>query len=141
MQYSSAPSYFHPYPSWDWYDSNTYSSSSYFRLHNIEYLAHSNSDFVKQSYNKVRFISKNRSRAQNENRVVKQVYVVKRDNRKVKNSDLNSCVTEPCELLDTSTSSAQIIEKSTSESPDTKSEFKNPNMPKVKEDVSSSNTN
>jgi hypothetical protein len=72
MQYDLAPSYFHPCPSWDSYDSNTY-SSSYFRPHNIEYLAHSNSDFVKQSYNKDRFISKNRTRAQNKNRVVKQV--------------------------------------------------------------------
>jgi hypothetical protein len=34
MQYGSTPSYFHPYPSWGWYDSNAY-SSSYFRTHNI----------------------------------------------------------------------------------------------------------
>jgi hypothetical protein len=27
MQYGSAPLYFHPYPSWGSYDSNTYSSS------------------------------------------------------------------------------------------------------------------
>jgi hypothetical protein len=64
---------------------------------------------------------------------------VKRDNRKNKNSDLNSC--EPGEVLDTSASSAQTIEKSASNSPGTRSEFKKPNMPKVKEDVSSSNTN
>jgi hypothetical protein len=43
--------------------------------------------------------------------------------------------------LDTLTCSAQTIEKSTSESHDTKFEFKKHNMPKVKEDVSSSNMN
>jgi hypothetical protein len=46
MQYNSAPLYFHPYPSWGFYDSNAY-YSSYFRPHNIEYSAHSNSDFEK----------------------------------------------------------------------------------------------
>jgi hypothetical protein len=109
MQYGSAPSYFHPYPPWGRYDSNTY-SSSYFRPHNIEYLAHRNSDFEKHSYNKDNFISKNRSRAQNKNRVVKQAYVVNRDNRKAKNSYLNSCIPESGEILDTSASSAQTIE-------------------------------
>jgi hypothetical protein len=44
MQYRSGPWYFHPYPSWGWYDLNAY-SSSYFRPHNIEYSAHFNSDF------------------------------------------------------------------------------------------------
>jgi hypothetical protein len=34
--------------------------------------------------------------------MVKQVYVVKKDNRKAKSSDLNSCITEPEEVLDTS---------------------------------------
>jgi hypothetical protein len=66
MQYGSAPSHFHPYPSWGWYDSNAY-SSSYFRPHNIEYSSHFDSDFEKRSYEKHRFISKNRSRAQNKN--------------------------------------------------------------------------
>jgi hypothetical protein len=70
MQYSSVPSYFHPYPSWGWYDSNAY-SSSYFRPHNIEYLSHFNSDFEKWSYDKDRFIYKNRYRAKNKNRMVK----------------------------------------------------------------------
>jgi hypothetical protein len=131
---------YHPFPSWGWYDSNAY-SSSYSRPHNIEYSVHINSDFEKQSYDKDHFISKNRSRAQNKNRMVKQVYVVKKDNRKTKSSNLNSCITEPKEVLDTSASSAQTIEKSVSDSPGTKSEFKNPNMLKVKEDVSLSNTN
>jgi hypothetical protein len=129
MQYGSAPSYFHPYPSWGWYDSNAY-SFSYFRPHNLEYLAHFDSNFEKQSYDKDRFISKNRSRAQNKNRMVKQVYVVKKDNRKAKSSDLNSCITELEEVLDTSASSTQTIEKLASDSLGTKSELKNPNVPK-----------
>jgi hypothetical protein len=129
MQYGSAPLYFHPYPSCDWYDSNAY-SSSYFRPHNIEYSSHFNSDFEERSYDKDHFIYKNRSRAQNKDRMVKQVYVVKKDNRKAKSSDLNSCITEPEEVLDTSASSTQTIEKSTSDSPSTKSERKKPNVPK-----------
>jgi hypothetical protein len=97
MQYGSATLYFHPYPSWCWYDSNAY-SSSHFRPHNIEYSAHSNSDFEKRSYDKDRFISKNRSKAQNKNRMVKQVYVVKKDNRKSKSPDLNSCIIDEREM-------------------------------------------
>jgi hypothetical protein len=62
--------------------------------------------------------------------MVKQVYVVKKDNRKAKSLDLNSCITEPEEVLDTSASSTQIIEKSASDSLGTKSELKNPNVPK-----------
>ena len=129
MQYGSAPSYFHPYPSWGWYDSNAY-SSSYFRPHNIKYSSHFNSDFEERSYNKDRFIYKNRSRAQNKDRMVKQVYVVKKDNRKSKSTYLNSCITEPEEVLDTSSSGTQTIEKLASDSPGTKSELKKPNMPK-----------
>jgi hypothetical protein len=129
MQYGSAPSYFHPYPSWGWYDSNAY-SSSYFRPHNIKYSSHFNSDFEERSYNKDRFIYKNRSRAQNKDRMVKQIYVAKKDNRKAKGSDLNSCIIEPEEVLDTLTSSTQTIEKLASDSPGTKSELKKPNVPK-----------
>jgi hypothetical protein len=129
MQYSLVPLYIHPYLSWGRYDSNAY-SPSYFRPHNIEYSTHSNSDFEKQSYNKDRFISKNQSRAQNKNRVVKQVYVVKKDNRKAKSLDPNLCVKEWGEVLCTLTSSAQTIEKSASNSPGIKSEHKKPNMPK-----------
>jgi hypothetical protein len=128
MQYGSTPSYFHPYPSWGWYDSNAY-SSSYFRPHNVEYSSHFNSDFEKRSYDKDRFIYKNRSRAQNKNRMVKQDYVVKKDNRKAKSSNLN-CITKPEEVLDTSATSTQTIEKLASDSLDTKSELKNLNVPK-----------
>jgi hypothetical protein len=140
MQYSSVPSYFHPYPCWGWYDSNAY-SSSYFIPHNIEYSTHINSDFKKQSYNKDHLIPKNQSRAQNKNRMIKQVYLVKKDNRKSKSSYLNSCVIELEEVLDTSASSAQTIEKLVSYSPCTKFELKKPNVPKVKKDVSLSKTN
>ena len=62
--------------------------------------------------------------------MVKQVYVVKKDNRKAKSSDLNSCITEPEEVLDTSASSTQTIEKLAIDSPGTKSELKKPNVPK-----------
>jgi hypothetical protein len=55
--------------------------------------------------------------------MVKQVYVVKKDNRKNKSSDLNSCVTEPKEVLYASSSSDQTIEISSSDSPGTKSEL------------------
>jgi hypothetical protein len=60
----------------------------------------------------------------------KQVYVVKKNNRKAKSSDLNSCITEPEEVLDTSASSTQTIGKSSSDSPSTKSKLKKPNVPK-----------
>jgi hypothetical protein len=62
--------------------------------------------------------------------MVKKVYVVKKDNRKAKSSDLNSWITEPKEVLDTSASSTQIIEKLASDSPYTKSELKKPNVSK-----------
>ena len=62
--------------------------------------------------------------------MVKQIYVAKKDNRKAKSSDLNSCITEPDEVLDTSASSTQTIEKSASDSPGTKSKLKKPNVPK-----------
>jgi hypothetical protein len=98
------------------YDSNAY-SSLYFRPYNIEYLAHINSDFEKQSYGKDRFISKKRSRAQNKNKMVKQVFVVKKYNKKAKISHLNSCIIEPEEVLNTSAISSQTIEKSASNCP------------------------
>jgi hypothetical protein len=62
--------------------------------------------------------------------MVKKVYVVKKDNRKAKSLDLNSCITEPKEVLDTSASSTQTIEKLASDSPYTKLELKKPNVPK-----------
>jgi ribosomal protein S3 len=68
--------------------------------------------------------------------VVKQVYVLRKDNRKAKNSDLNLCVTEPGEVLGTSTSSAQTIEKSTTNILGIKYELRMPNVTKVKKDVS-----
>ena len=139
MQFGSAPTYFHPYSSWGWYDSNSY-SSSHFRPHNVEYSAPSNSDFGKQPYNKDRFIPKNRSGAQNKNKVVKQVYVVKKDNRKGKGSDLNSYVAKPNKVLDTSASSAKIVEKSASNIVGTKSEPRNFNVPNVDKDVLLSKT-
>jgi len=139
MQFGSAPTYFHPYSSWGWYDSNSY-SSSHFRPHNVEYSAPSNSDFGKQPYNKDRFIPKNRSGAQNKNKVVKQVYVVKKDNRKGKGSDLNSYVAKPNKVLDTSASSAKTVEKSASNIVGTKSEPRNFNVPNVDKDVLLSKT-
>ena len=62
--------------------------------------------------------------------MVKQVYVVNKDNRKAKSSDLNSCITEPEEVLDTSASSTKTIEKLANDSPCTKFELKKPNVPK-----------
>jgi hypothetical protein len=48
--------------------------------------------------------------------MVKQVYVVKKHNRKAKSSDPNSCITWMEEVLDTSASSTQTIEKLASNS-------------------------
>jgi hypothetical protein len=62
--------------------------------------------------------------------MVKQVYVVKKDNRKAKSLDLNSCITKLEEVLDTLSSSAQTIEKLASDSLGTKSELNKPNVPK-----------
>jgi hypothetical protein len=62
--------------------------------------------------------------------MVKQVYLVKKDNRKAKSSDLNSCITEPEEVLDTLASSPKTIEKLASNSSGTKSELKKLNVPK-----------
>jgi hypothetical protein len=55
---------------------------------------------------------------------------VKKDNRKSKSTYLNSCITEPEEVLDTSSSGTQTIEKLASDSLDTISELKKPNVPK-----------
>jgi hypothetical protein len=62
--------------------------------------------------------------------MVKQVYVVKKDNRKAKSLDLNSCIIESEKVLDTSSSSTQTIEKLASDILGTKSELNKPNVPK-----------
>jgi hypothetical protein len=62
--------------------------------------------------------------------MVKKVYVVKKDNRKSKSSYMNPCITEPEKVLDTLACCTQTIEKLASDSPDTKSELKKPNVPK-----------
>jgi hypothetical protein len=62
--------------------------------------------------------------------MVKHVYVVKKDNRKAKSLNLNSCITGTKEVLDTSARNTQTIEKLASDSLGTKSELKKPNVPK-----------
>jgi hypothetical protein len=62
--------------------------------------------------------------------MVKQVDVGKKDNRKAKSLYLNSCITEPEEVLDNLASSAQTIKKLASDSLGTKSKLKKPNVPK-----------
>jgi len=139
IPYAPHPTSLHPYSSSGW-DNSWAHTPSYLRPYHVEYLAPSNSDFGKQPYNKDRFIPKNRSGAQNKNKVVKQVYVVKKDNRKGKGSDLNSYVAKPNKVLDTSASSAKTVEKSASNIVGTKSEPRNFNVPNVDKDVLLSKT-
>jgi hypothetical protein len=95
VSYAPYPTSAHPYSSWGWSNSWTY-TPSYFRPYLVEYAAPRRSSRATQPYvESDRFEYKDRSSAQNKKNVVKQVYRVKRDSHKDKSSDLNSINENP----------------------------------------------
>jgi hypothetical protein len=95
MLYGQQPAYFYPYSSWGWFDQEAH-VPSYFIPQYVEYAAPRHSE--RSLSCKDRF-DQNWSRAQPKKKVVKQVYHVKYDGRKKKNSDLNSITKKPITLL------------------------------------------
>ena len=73
---------------------------SYFRQYDLEYAAPRKPMHAGQPYvDNDRFKPKDRSRVQNKKKVIKQIYVVKKDGRKDKCSDLNAIDEKPINVL------------------------------------------
>ena len=73
---------------------------SYFRPYHVEYAAPKEPSCARQPYvENDRFKTKNRSRVENKKKVVKQIYVVTKDGRKDKCSDLNAIDEKPINVL------------------------------------------
>ena len=79
-----------------------------------------------------RFKPKDRSRVENKKKVVKQIYVIKRDGRKDKCSDLNVIDEKPISVLETSAIDGKGREKLTFDIPNAKSEQSELKKPKTK---------
>ena len=102
VPYSPHPTSFQPYSSWGWNDPWAH-TASYFRPYRVEYAAPKEPSCARQTYvENDCFKTKNRSRVENKKKVVKQIYVVKKDCRKGKCSDLNAIDEKPIHVLETS---------------------------------------
>jgi hypothetical protein len=106
---------------------------SYFRPYHLEYAAPKESTFERQSHANGRFKEKNRSRAQVNKKVVKQVYCVKKDGRKDKSSVLDSNNEKPINVLETSAIISEKMKQLGTNNLDVKSEQKK--VPKVKDEL------
>jgi hypothetical protein len=131
MSYEPQPAYFHPYSSWGWFDQEAH-APPYFRPQYIEYAAFRHSE--RSSSCKDHF-NQNRSEAQPEKKVVKQVYCVKYDDRKKKSSDLNSTIEKPITLLKNLAIDGKELGKSSINILGAKSDQKKVRVPKVKNDL------
>ena len=78
---------------------------------------------------------KDRSRVQNKKKIVKQIYVVKKDGRKDKCSDLNAIDENPINMLKTSDIGGKGKEKLSVDIPSVKSEQSKLKGPKIKKEV------
>jgi hypothetical protein len=107
---------------------------SYFRPYHLEYAAPKESTFERQSHANGRFKEKNRSRAQVNKKVVKQVYCVKKDGRKDKSLVLDSNNEKPINVLETSTISEKMKQLGINNL-DVKSGQKKLKVPKVKDEL------
>ena len=102
IPYAPHPTDFHRYSSWEWNDSWAH-TPSYLRPYHVEYAAPRETMRAGQPYvDNDRFKPKDRSRVENKKKVVKQIYVIKRDGRKDKCSDLNVIDEKPISVLETS---------------------------------------
>ncbi|KAG2589388.1 hypothetical protein PVAP13_5NG237881 [Panicum virgatum] len=118
-----------------WDDSWTH-TPSYFRQYHLEYAAPRNPMHAGQPYvDNDRFKPKDRSRVQNKKKIVKQIYVVKKDGRKDKCSDLNAIDENPINMLKTSDIGGKGKEKLSVDIPSVKSEQSKLKGPKIKKEV------
>jgi hypothetical protein len=97
MSYGSSPACFHLYSSWGWYGTWAQPLSYYAPCHFENPAPRRPQPHVKSHFDET-----NRSGFQEKKKVVKQVYRVKRDNRKDKSSDLFSSDTKPNMTITTS---------------------------------------
>ena len=97
ISYTSHPT--HHYSSWG-KDDSWGQTPSYFRPYHIEYAAPRESACAGQQHIvNGHFKTKNRSRVENKKKVVKKVYVVKKDSCKATSSYLNSIAKKPINVL------------------------------------------
>ena len=135
VPYSPHPTSFQPYSSWGWNDPWAH-TASYFRPYRVEYAAPKEPSCARQPYvENDRFKTKNRSRVENKKKVVKQIYVIKRDGRKDKCSDLNAIDEKPINVLETSAIDGKGREKLTFDIPNAKSEQSELKKPKIKKKI------
>ncbi|KAG2566616.1 hypothetical protein PVAP13_7NG182100 [Panicum virgatum] len=121
IPYALHPASFHHYSSWEWDDPWAH-TPSYFRPYH-------------PCVENDRFKPKYRSRVQEKKKVVKQIYVVKKDGRKATSSDLNTIVEKPVNVLKTSAINGNEKENSAVDIPYTKSGQKMLKEPKIKKKV------
>ncbi|OEL32286.1 hypothetical protein BAE44_0006695, partial [Dichanthelium oligosanthes] len=99
----------------------------------VQYAAPRSPLFQKQPHvQKHRLEKKDRSRVQEKKNVLKQVYLVKKDGRKDKSSDLNSSNEKPLNVLKTSATNSKEKEQSATNILSAKSKQKKSNEPKIK---------
>ncbi|KAG2605835.1 hypothetical protein PVAP13_4NG143000, partial [Panicum virgatum] len=109
---------------------------SYFRPYHVEYAAPREPSCVGQPcIENDRFKPKYRSRVQEKKKVVKQIYVVKKDGRKATSSDLNTIAEKLINVLKTSAINGNEKENSAVDIPNTKSGQKKLKEPKIKKKV------
>ena len=129
------PASFHHHSSWGWDDPWAH-TPSYFRPYHVEYAAPREPSCAGQPcVEKDRFKPKNRSRVQEKKKVVKQIYVVKKDGRKATSLDLNTIAEKPINVLKTSAINGNEKENSAVDIPNTKSGQKRLKEPKIKKKV------
>ena len=132
------PAGFHHHSSWGWDDPWAH-TPSYFRPYHVEYAAPREPSCAGQPcVENDRFKPKYRSRVQEKKKVVKQIYVVKKDGRKATSSDLNTIAEKPINVLKTSAINGNEKENSAVDIPNTKSGQKKLKEPKIKKKVSMS---
>ena len=132
VPYFPHPTSFQLYSSWGWNDPWAH-TASYFRPYRVEYAAPKEPSCARQTYvENDCFKTKNRSRVENKKKVVKQIYVIKRDGRKDKCSDLNVIDEKPISVLETSAIDGKGREKLTFDIPNAKSEQSELKKPKIK---------
>ncbi|KAG2615340.1 hypothetical protein PVAP13_3NG063000 [Panicum virgatum] len=140
IPYTPHSTSFHRYSSWGWDDSWAY-TPSYFRPYHVEYAAPRESVHAGQPHVDIdHFKPKDRSRVQNKKKVVKQIYVVKRDGRKNASSDLNKIDKKLIDVLRTSTIDGKGKKKLSFDPPSVKSEQNKLKGLKIKKKVLLSKT-
>ena len=108
----------------------------YLRPYHVEYAAPRKSIRAGKPYvDNDRFKPKDWSRVQNKKKVVKQIYVVKKDGRKDKCSDLNAIDEKLINVLNTSAIGGQGKEKLSVDIPSVESEQSKLKGPKIKNEV------